>query len=77
MGFVQCTELHYVFELPPHFKLLTVKIIASFFSSEFICAVNLAVQLGKGEGKTIPLKASTGPAGSRRLGLPDFKKVNT
>jgi hypothetical protein len=27
---------------------------------------------GKGKGKAIPLKALTGPKGSRRLRLPDF-----
>jgi len=29
------------------------------------------------EGKAIPLQASTGPEGSRRLKLPDFKTVGT
>jgi hypothetical protein len=28
---------------------------------------------GKGKGKAIPLQALTGPDGSRRLRLPDFK----
>jgi len=32
---------------------------------------------GKGKGKAIPLQAWTGPEGSRRLGLPDFKIVGT
>jgi len=32
---------------------------------------------GKGKGKAIPLQAWTGPEGSRRLRLPDFKKVGT
>jgi hypothetical protein len=30
---------------------------------------------GKGKGKAIPLQVSTGPEGSRRLMLPDFKVV--
>jgi len=30
---------------------------------------------GKGKGKAIPLQAWTGPEGSRRLRLPDFKTV--
>jgi len=30
-----------------------------------------------GIGKTIPLQAWTGPEGSRRLRLPDFKTVST
>jgi len=29
------------------------------------------------EGKAIPLQASTGPEGSRRLRLPDFKTIET
>jgi hypothetical protein len=32
---------------------------------------------GKGKGKAIPLQAWTGPEGSRRLKLPDFKKIGT
>jgi len=32
---------------------------------------------GKGMGKAIPLQASTGPEGSRRLKLPDLKTVGT
>jgi len=29
------------------------------------------------KGKTIPLQAWTGPEGSRRLRLPDFKTIGT
>jgi len=32
---------------------------------------------GKGKGKAIPLNAWTGPAGPRRLRLPDFKTIDT
>jgi hypothetical protein len=32
---------------------------------------------GKGKDKAIPLKAWTGPEGSRRLRLPDFKTIGT
>ena len=31
----------------------------------------------KGKGKAIPLQAWTGPEGSRRLRLPDFKTIST
>jgi hypothetical protein len=31
----------------------------------------------KGKGKAIPLQVWTGPEGSRRLRLPDFKKIGT
>ena len=30
-----------------------------------------------GKGKAIPLEAWTGPEGSRRLRLPDFKTIGT
>jgi hypothetical protein len=30
-----------------------------------------------GKGKAIPLQTLTGPEGSRRLGLPDFKIIGT
>jgi hypothetical protein len=30
-----------------------------------------------GRGKAIPLQAWTGPEGSRRLRLPDFKTIDT
>jgi len=33
--------------------------------------------LGKGKGKAVPLQAWTDPKGSRRLRLPDFKKIGT
>jgi len=32
---------------------------------------------GKGKGKAIPLQAWTGPGGSRRIRLPDFKTIGT
>jgi len=32
---------------------------------------------GKGKGKSVPLQAWTGPEGSRRLKLPDFKIMGT
>jgi len=32
---------------------------------------------GKGKGKAITLQAWTGPEGSRRLRLPDFKAIGT
>jgi hypothetical protein len=33
--------------------------------------------VGIGKGKAIPLQTWTGPEGSRRLRLPDFKKIGT
>ena len=34
-------------------------------------------EMSKGKGKAIPLQAWTGPQGSRRLRLPDFKTIGT
>jgi len=34
-------------------------------------------KISKGKGKAIPLQAWTGPEGSRRLRLPDFKIIGT
>jgi hypothetical protein len=31
----------------------------------------------KGKGEAIPLQALTGPEGSRRLRIPDFKTIGT
>ena len=50
--------------------LLLKKTIASF--TEFQTDAS-----GKGKGKAIPLQAWTGPEGSRRLRLPDFKTIRT
>ena len=38
--------------------------------------IGLAIE-GKGKGKAISLQAWTGPEGSRKLRLPDFKTVGT
>jgi hypothetical protein len=35
------------------------------------------IDTGKGKGKAIPLQAWTGPEGSRRLRIPDFKIIGT
>jgi hypothetical protein len=34
-------------------------------------------EMSKGKGKAISLQALTGPEGSRRLRLPDFKTIGT
>jgi hypothetical protein len=39
------------------------------------CGVRWTVGGGKGKGKAIPLQALTGPEGSRKLRLPDFKTI--
>ena len=39
--------------------------------------LNAPNRLGKGKGKAIPLQAWTGPKGSRRVRLPDFKTIGT
>jgi hypothetical protein len=39
--------------------------------------LNHVVYIVKGKGKAIPLQAWTGPEGSRRLKLPDYKTIST
>jgi hypothetical protein len=39
--------------------------------------VSVTVQQNNNKGKAIPSQALTGPEGSRRLRLPDFKTVRT
>jgi hypothetical protein len=39
--------------------------------------LNIRERLDKDRGKAIPLQASTGPEGSSRLRLPDFKIIGT
>ena len=41
------------------------------------CILVCAAKSHKGRGKAIPLQARTGPEGSGRLRLPDFKTVGT
>jgi hypothetical protein len=57
--------------------------MALFFLSDFIPLAfkrvntkNKLVQC-KGKSKGIPLQAWTGPQGSRRLRIPDFKTIGT
>jgi len=42
-----------------------------------LTAVHLLKEKSKSKGKTTTLQAWTGPEGSRSLGLPDFKTVDT
>jgi len=39
--------------------------------------VDIKKDKGKGKGRAIPLQSWTGPEGSRRLRLPDFKTIGT
>jgi hypothetical protein len=39
--------------------------------------LHMSKHVGAVKGKAIPLQALTGPEGSRRLRLPDFKTIST
>ena len=59
-------------------------LICFFFANKFLSVVTfereifkLEMTINKGKGKAIPLQAWTGPEGSRRLRLPDFKTIGT
>jgi hypothetical protein len=41
------------------------------------CEKHKLYDKGKGKGKAIPLQARTGPEGSRKSKLPDFKTIST
>jgi hypothetical protein len=51
------------------------------FLAEFSCTSTKIpksiVGTSEGKGKAIPLQAWTGPEGSRKLRLPDFKTIDT
>jgi hypothetical protein len=48
----------------------------SLLDSTNILKETSASNFGKGKGKAIPLQDWTGPEGSRRLRLPDFKTID-
>ena len=65
-------------------KLLNAKCVLIFIKilSETILTLrkiqpDIVIKVGKGKGKAIPLRAWTGPEGSRRLRIPDFKTICT
>ena len=47
------------------------------FAFTLLSKATVTVFSVKVTGKAIPLQASTGPEGSRRLRLPDFKTIGT
>jgi len=60
--------------------ITTITTSTSTFLMKFIPSVfqyNQKYNISKGKGKAIPLQAWTGPEGSRRLRLPDFKTIGT
>jgi len=58
------------------FNWLLLLYVSTLRTTSDLCkTVSPAVLFGKGKG--IPLQASTGPHGSRRLRLPDFKTIGT
>jgi len=68
-----CTEL-----LPPSGYPTAVKCIIQTQSFQFYPEESSKdLHNIKGKGKAIPLQAWTGPEGSRRLRLPDFKTIGT
>jgi len=58
---------------PPGFDPRTVQPVTSRYT-DYAPRPNVE---GKGKSKAIPLQAWTGPEGSRRLRLPDFKTIGT
>jgi hypothetical protein len=50
--------------------------IVALNSAGFVATFNYCIPSSVGEGKAIPLQTWTGPEGSRRFGLPDFKTIS-
>jgi hypothetical protein len=48
-----------------------------YYTVYYVVYIVISSLEGKGKGKAIPLQAWTGPEGSRRLKLPDFKTIGT
>jgi hypothetical protein len=49
--------------------------VKNYCQDDRYISFELPIQRDKGKGKAVPLQASTGPDVSRRLRLPDFKKM--
>ena len=75
--------LHHERTFTPHVCMWrdASRLLAVFITPKFDCIFLIPpcvwVKFDKGKGKAIPLQAWTGPEGSRRLRLPDFKTVGT
>ena len=61
---------------PPNAELVVNIFLGTHTFSAQACTAILKLELKK-KGKAIPLQAWTGPQGSRRLRLPDFKTIGT
>ena len=57
-----------------HYNLIRTAIIRAV---NYTYNTLIRVIMQQGKGKAIPLQAWTGPEGSRRLRLPDFKTIGT
>jgi len=56
---------------------LLINLVIIMNHQRFAPAVLIFMKFHKGKGKTVALQGWTGPEGSRRLRLPDFKTVDT
>jgi len=57
--------------------LIFIKILSETILTLRKIQPDIVIKVGKGKGKAIPLRAWTGPEGSRRLRIPDFKTICT
>ena len=58
--------------------LTRIKLTNKLYSKgKVVCCCSCHEDKGKGKGKAIPVQASTGPEGSRKLRLPNFKTIGT
>jgi len=61
----------------PFFKIILIKIITLFSVIDSLLNKGLFFSKKTSKGKAIRLQAWTGPKGSRRLSLSDFKTIGT
>ena len=73
---LQVGEFYFFFSPSLSFSSSPYSFMSSRLYSVISCQRRQRVK-DKGKGKAIPLQAWTGPEGSRRLRLPDFKTVGT
>ena len=72
--------VHCCLTLPSFFSILFVGVKSAkmYIQPSFINILFIIfIHKGKGKGKAIPLQTWTGPEGSRKLRLPNFKTIST
>ena len=70
-------KIHIIFNVQSQYKISQVQFYTVRMMVSGTCLVPDTQCVSLHKGKAIPLQAWTGPEGSRRLRLPDFKTIGT